>query len=75
MPSVVKKMRDTLRAADLERHEINAVPLSVMYRLSALGLIEPSWRTAGSAPPYDRVKLTKAGLWAARRAILSKHDE
>jgi len=74
MVTFTKQIRDILRAADLERREINCVPLAAMYRLSALALIGPAWRGAGGSPPYNRVKLTDAGVRAAHRFRKAEPD-
>lgn len=66
-------MKNVLRAADLDRGEISDVPLGVMYRLSAFGLIDRTWQQGkvrthgiGRVQRYDRVALTKAGIRQAR---------
>jgi hypothetical protein len=74
MATFTKAIRDILRAADFERREINGVPIAAMYRLSALGLIDPAWRSRRHSSPYHRVKLTNAGLRAARRFRKAEPD-
>lgn len=67
---MTQKIRDTLRAADLERREINDVPLGAMYRLTALGMIDPAWKQSRpDGNRYHRVKLTLKGLRMVQRII------
>jgi hypothetical protein len=75
MPELTKRMQEVLRAADLERGEINDVPLGTMYGLDSRGLIDDVWRRGGAQstrsgtfPHYNRVKLTPAGIQVARSA-------
>ena len=76
MIKLTKKMLEVLKNADLDRGEINDVPMSTMYGLEARQLVSSNWRKAGSHsrrttaggtfPKHSRVKLTAAGLRAAR---------
>ena len=70
-------MREKLKTADLERGEINDVSMSTMYGFEERGLVSADWRGSnkhgvtrttqgGRFPIYGKVKLTKAGLRAAR---------
>lgn len=69
------RMREALSHANLETGEINdvTVQMMTMYGFEARGLIGPEWRggpgreNAGPGfPVHSRVKLTKAGVEAAR---------
>jgi hypothetical protein len=76
MIKLTKKMREVLKKADLENGEINDVAMGTMYGLESRQLVSPQWRRVGSPitqttqgdtfPRYSRVKLTAAGLRAAR---------
>lgn len=73
MFDLTKRMQEVLRAADLKRGEINDVPLGTMYGLDSRGLVDEIWRHGGAQstrsgrfPHYNRVKLTDAGVIAAR---------
>jgi len=78
MSKLTKRMHEILEKADLEHSVINDVPMGTMYGLEARGLITSRWRTVGgpnppiqcsggrSFPWFDRVKLTAAGIRAAR---------
>lgn len=67
-----KRMRDVLKAADLDRGEINDVPIATMYGLENRGLITSDWSRiqqitySGSFPIYHHVRLTATGYRAAR---------
>lgn len=73
---LTKRMHDVLKAADLEAGEIHSVPMGTMYGLESRGLVTSEWRMArshaiqttcgGTFPRYRLVKLTAAGLTAAR---------
>jgi hypothetical protein len=74
---LTKRMYELLKGANLQAGEINDVPMSSMYGLEARGLVSPEWRVAvsttaqqitggGSFPWYKQVKLTTAGIRAAR---------
>lgn len=74
MIRLTKTMRAVLEKADIERGEISDVPMSTMYGLETRKLISADWRkgkasqtTGGRAfPSFNRVKLTAAGVRAAR---------
>ena len=76
MIKLTKKMNEVLKNADLESGEINNVPMSTMYGLEERKLVSSYWRMAnshsrqttsgGTFPNYSLVKLTAAGLRAAR---------
>ena len=77
MIALTKTMREKLKIPDLERGEINDVSMSTMYGLEERGLESSDWRggdkhgvikttQGGNFPRYGKVKLTKAGLCAAR---------
>jgi hypothetical protein len=69
-------MREVLNKADLERGEINDVPMGTMYGLERRELITSEWRMGrsrprevtggGDFPRFFEVKLTASGLRAAR---------
>ena len=69
-------MRELFGQADLERGELNNVPLSTMYGLVNRGFISDNWRKvkgireilsqSGHFPHFSGVKLTEAGVRAAR---------
>ena len=74
---LTKRMSDVLKSADLKAGEINEVPMGTMYGLESRGLVSDAWRRAGqtgaiqvtgggSFPWYRHVKLTIAGIRAAR---------
>jgi hypothetical protein len=72
MLPLTPKMREVLKAADLERDVINKVPLGTMYGLDHRELIQ--WPKAGGShstasgrfPEHSGVKLTAEGVRAAR---------
>ena len=77
MSTLTKIMREKLQNADLEHGEINDVSLSTIYGFEARGLVPIDWRMGNSRgviqttqgsdfPRYQKVKLTKEGLRAAR---------
>lgn len=76
MVRLTKKMHEVLKCADLERGEINDVPMSTMYGLEKRQLVSSDWRmakshsqqttTGGSFPTHSQVKLTDSGLRLAR---------
>lgn len=76
MVKLTKKMHEVLRCADLERGEINDVPMSTMYGLEKRQLVSSDWRMAkshsrkttsgGTFPTHSQVKLTESGLRFAR---------
>jgi hypothetical protein len=80
MVKLTKKMHEILKKADLVRGEINDVPQMTMYGLENRELITSMWRTGSinagiititqgyTFPMFSRVKLTPAGLHAARIA-------
>ena len=74
---LTKRMREVLAVADLKTFEINEVPMGTMYGLEARGLVPSDWRkgltggvvqvtAGGSFPWFRKVKLTEAGMRAAR---------
>ena len=75
MVKLTKRMHEVLKNADLERGEINDVPMNTMYGLEARQLVSSNWRkagnharqttTGGAFPKHSQVKLTAAGLRAA----------
>lgn len=79
MIKLTPKMREVLEKADLDKGEINNVPLATMYGLQKRELILPgqaNWGSnmsqqtscGGSFPWYGKVRLTTAGLRAVRTA-------
>lgn len=76
MIKLTKKMNEVLKNANLESGEINNVPMSTMYGLEQRKLVSSDWRKAnshsrqttsgGTFPIFSFVKLTAAGLRAAR---------
>jgi hypothetical protein len=78
MVKLTKKMQEILKKADLVRGEINDIPWITMYGLEDRELVTSVWRTGsiaagiitttqgGAFPMFSRVKLTDAGLNAAR---------
>ena len=74
MVKLTNKMHEVLKNADLDRGEINDVPMSTMYGLEKLQLVSSDWRktgghgrtAGGTFPTHSQVKLTAAGLRAAR---------
>jgi hypothetical protein len=75
---LTKKMHEVLKNADLAHGEINNVPMSTLYGLEDRKLVTSEWRkgasrvitttVGGTFPMYNRVRLTPAGLHAARTA-------
>ena len=72
---LTKKMFEILLIADLDRAEINDVPMSTMYAFESRGLIDATWRksvsrcvqtSSDSFPVFSKVKLTIEGVRAAR---------
>ena len=73
---LTKKMHEVLMTADLEQGEVSNVPMSTMYGFESRKLVPDEWRKAmskancttagGRFPQFNRVKLTTAGIHAAR---------
>jgi hypothetical protein len=78
MATLTPRMRELVAEADLDRGAINDVPLATMFALARRGLVvdRPGWvkmgnsrgqsTSAGRFPHYRGVKLTEAGIRAAR---------
>jgi hypothetical protein len=74
---LTKRMRDVLKHADVQTGEINNVSMAIMYGLESRELVPSDWRKAAEGgaiqrtggwgfPTYRQVKLTAAGIRAAR---------
>jgi len=63
-------MHEVLRKADIETGEANSVPYSTMRGLKSRGLVlwptDSLGVTRNGLPSFDRIKLTPAGIAAAR---------
>ena len=68
-------MREVLLVADLDRAEINDVPMSTMHAFESRRLIDATWRkstngcvetSSDSFPVFSKVKITIEGVRAAR---------
>ena len=72
MVKLTKKMYEVLKCADLERGEINDVPMSTMHGLEKRQLVSSDWlktkgqSKGGAFPTHSKVKLTEYGLLFAR---------
>jgi hypothetical protein len=67
---LTKLMSEVLKAADLQLGEINNVPMRTMDGLQSRALVTGAYRrtstSGGRFPRYGHVKLTPAGIRAAR---------
>jgi len=76
MMKLTEKMKEVLSNADLEKNEINDVPMKTANGLEDRKLISSDWQkkfgqitSRGTFPIYHQVKLTELGLETAMLLI------